>query len=197
MIPVQTIYLFFPHISSKSDISAMYNKTKAWQKLFSWVILELFWRAGTFDKKGVSHVNSCNQNRWSLACKHKNKHLTNSHLNVQKNKLHFCALLKSFYNIKNYYIFFGLGAQASIHSTTSIYPQTVVALSAIVLKLVDFPPLSIVDVEYCQWKNKGTSFRWNIFVNWVAPDTNISEIQVPLYISSATNVYIYFLGTSV
>ena len=83
----------------------MYNKTKAWQKLFSWVILELFWRAGTFDKKGVSHVNSCNQNRWLWHANTKN-HLRNSHLNVQKNKLHFCALLKGFYNIKNYYIFF-------------------------------------------------------------------------------------------
>ena len=72
----------------------MYNQTKAPQKLLSWVILELFWRAGTFDKEGVSHVHSCNQNRW------------NSHLNVQKNKLHFCALLKSFDNIKNAFFVF-------------------------------------------------------------------------------------------
>ena len=40
-------------------------------------------------------------------------------------------------------------------------------LSAIVLKLVDFLPLSIVDVEYCQWKNKQASFRRKISVKRV------------------------------
>ena len=48
---------FLPHISSKRNISAMYYKTKAWQKLLSWVILGTFLKGrhqGTFDKKGVS-----------------------------------------------------------------------------------------------------------------------------------------------
>lgn len=61
---------FLPHISSKRNISAMYYKTKAWQKLLSWVILGTFLKGryqGTFDKKGVSHGYSChNQNQWSF-----------------------------------------------------------------------------------------------------------------------------------
>ena len=90
MIPVQTIYLFFPHISSKRDISAMNYKKKAWQRLLSSVILELFWRAGTFDKRGfpcqLKLLTTKIGGLWHANTK--TKHLRSSHLNVQKNKLH-------------------------------------------------------------------------------------------------------------
>lgn len=65
--------------------------------------------------------------------------------------------------------FFGLSAQASTHSTTLFTHKLYkLALSAIILKLVDFLPLSIVDVEYCQWKNKETRVE-RCFVTEVCP----------------------------